>query len=43
MVRSRGQIRIVDSEGLEERACQRYHVIRDYLSNYEALDSVHIA
>jgi CRP-like cAMP-binding protein len=39
---TRGQIRIVDRKGLEERSCECYRVIRDYLTNYEALDSLHM-
>jgi CRP-like cAMP-binding protein len=40
---ARGQIRILNRKGLEKRACECYCVIRDYLNNYEALDSVNLA
>ena len=40
---TRGQIRILNRKGLEKRACECYGIIRDYLNNYEALDSIHVA
>jgi CRP-like cAMP-binding protein len=36
---SRGVIRILDVKGLEKRACECYHVIRDHLDNYAEFDS----
>ncbi len=40
---TRGQIRIVNREGLEERACECYRVIRNYLNSYESLESLNMA
>jgi CRP-like cAMP-binding protein len=36
---SRGVIRILDVAGLEDKACECYRVIRDYLDNYMEFDS----
>jgi CRP-like cAMP-binding protein len=36
---SRGVIRIVDAKRLEERACECYHRIKDYLDNYLEFDA----
>jgi CRP-like cAMP-binding protein len=36
---TRGVIRILDQKGLEKRACECYHVIRDHLDNYAEFDS----
>ena len=40
---TRGQIHILDRKGLEKRACECYHTITKYLSDYEAFDSLHVA
>ena len=36
---SRGLIDIIDPEGLEERACECYHIIKDHLDSYTEFDS----
>lgn len=36
---NRGVIRIIDAKGLEKRACECYHVIKDYLDNYTEFDT----
>jgi CRP-like cAMP-binding protein len=36
---TRGVIRILDPTGLEKRACECYHVIKDHLDNYAEFDS----
>jgi CRP-like cAMP-binding protein len=36
---NRGVIRILDSKRLEERACECYRIIRDYLDNYAEFDT----
>jgi CRP-like cAMP-binding protein len=36
---TRGVIRIHDAIGLEKRACECYHVIKDHLDNYAEFDS----
>jgi Mn-dependent DtxR family transcriptional regulator len=36
---SRGVISILDVTGLEKRACECYHVIKEYLDNYAEFDS----
>jgi CRP-like cAMP-binding protein len=36
---SRGLIDIIDPTGLERRACECYHVIKDHLDNYTEFDS----
>jgi CRP-like cAMP-binding protein len=36
---SRGVIRILDAPRLENRACECYHIIKDYLDNYAEFDS----
>src|ERR1700712_2428828 len=36
---SRGLIEILDPAGLEERACECYHIIKDHLDNYTEFDS----
>jgi CRP-like cAMP-binding protein len=36
---SRGVIRIVDAAGLEKKACECYHIIKDHLDNYAEFDS----
>jgi CRP-like cAMP-binding protein len=36
---SRGVIRILDIAGLEKKACECYHVIKDHLDNYAEFDS----
>jgi len=40
---SRGLIVIKDPEGLERRACECYHIIKDHLDNYTEFDSGIIA
>jgi CRP-like cAMP-binding protein len=35
---TRGTIRILDARGLERRACECYHVIKDHLDNYAEFD-----
>jgi len=39
----RGVISILDRKGLEERSCECYQIIRDYLANYEKFDTAHTA
>jgi CRP-like cAMP-binding protein len=39
----RGTIRILDRPGLERRSCECYRVITDYLANYAAFDTAHMA
>jgi CRP-like cAMP-binding protein len=39
----RGQLRILDREGLEKRSCECYQIIRDYFHNYEAFDNLHLS
>ena len=39
----REMITIVDREGLEDRSCECYRVIRDYLADYEAFDTANTA
>lgn len=36
---TKGSIRILDREGLENRACECYRVIKNYLADYESFDS----
>ena len=36
---NRGVIRILDAKRLEERACECYQVIKNYLDNYAAFDT----
>jgi CRP-like cAMP-binding protein len=36
---SRGSIRLLDLEGLEKRACECYHIIKDHLDNYTEFES----
>jgi CRP-like cAMP-binding protein len=36
---NRGVIRILDAKGLEERTCECYRVIKDYLDNYSDVDT----
>jgi hypothetical protein len=36
---SRGVIRILDVKGLEKRACECYHIIKNHLDNYTEFDS----
>ncbi|WP_263381586.1 Crp/Fnr family transcriptional regulator [Granulicella arctica] len=36
---SRGLIEIIDAVGLELRACECYHIIKDHLDNYTEFDS----
>ena len=36
---SRGVIRIVDAKRLEDKACECYHIIKDYLDNYADFDT----
>jgi hypothetical protein len=38
---NRGVIRILDAKRLEERACECYHVIKDYLDNYTDFDTTY--
>jgi CRP-like cAMP-binding protein len=40
---NRGVIRILDAKRLEERACECYQVIKDYLDSYSDLDSTFIS
>ena len=40
---TRGEIRILDREGLELRACECYRVIREHLDNYAEFDTAHMA
>lgn len=40
---TRGQVRILDRQGLEKRSCECYQIITSYLRNYEAFDSLHTA
>ncbi len=40
---NRGVIRILNAKKLERRACECYHVIRDYLDSYSGLDSTFIS
>jgi hypothetical protein len=40
---NRGVIRILDAKHMEERACEYYHVIKDYLDGYSDLDSTFIS
>jgi hypothetical protein len=39
----RGQVHISDRKGLEKRSCECYKIITDYLTDYEAFDSLHTA
>ena len=39
----RGVISILDRKGLEQRSCECYQVVRDYLANYEKFDTAHTA
>jgi CRP-like cAMP-binding protein len=39
----RGVITILDRQGLEDRSCVCYEIIRDYLANYEKFDTAHTA
>jgi Mn-dependent DtxR family transcriptional regulator len=39
----RGVIRILDRKGLEQRSCECYKVITDYLANYAKIDTAHTA
>jgi Mn-dependent DtxR family transcriptional regulator len=36
---TRGVIRILNTPGLERRACECYHVIKDHLDNYAEFDT----
>jgi CRP-like cAMP-binding protein len=40
---NRGVIRILDAKRLEERACECYKVVKDYLDSYSDLDSTFIS
>lgn len=40
---NRGVVSILDRKGLEERSCECYRIIRDYLANYEKFDTAHTA
>jgi CRP-like cAMP-binding protein len=40
---NRGVIRILDAKRLEERTCECYHVIKDYLDNHSDVDSTFIS
>jgi CRP-like cAMP-binding protein len=40
---NRGRIHILDRKGLEERSCECYKIITDYLTDYEKFDSLHTA
>ena len=40
---TRGVISILNRQGLEERSCECYQVIRDYLANYEKFDTADTA
>jgi CRP-like cAMP-binding protein len=40
---NRGVILILDAKHLEERACECYHVIKDYLESYSDLNSTFIS
>jgi CRP-like cAMP-binding protein len=39
----RGVISILDRKGLENRSCECYEIIRNYLANYEKFDTAHTA
>jgi CRP-like cAMP-binding protein len=36
---NRGSIHILDVPGLEKKACECYHIIKDHLDNYAEFDS----
>ena len=40
---TRGDITILDREGLEKRACECYQVIKTFLADYEFLETAHVA
>lgn len=40
---TRGVVHIVDVKGLEKRACECYHIIKDHLDNYAEFDTDFIA
>jgi len=40
---NRGVIRILDAKRLEERTCECYHIIKDYLDSYSDVDTTFIS
>jgi CRP-like cAMP-binding protein len=40
---TRGQLRILDRDGLEKRSCECYQTIRNYFKDYEAFDNLDLA